>query len=252
MLASSGKLPYQWYHWLGWTLNYSCDESCERDYHVIAAVSSGRIWVWKICIWVGCWGWENTRKVWVWVYCACIWTQPGIWVYWPALSRGWGCRDESLYILKFLSFWAFQLPRMHQFLKWDFNLQYFSPFNEDFFFLYFSLFASYVKPLAVHILSLWVLNPFLYFVSFCLSLCGNNHGIWEFDLEVALCLSVCVQWLRGAVTPLCSWFSKGRGSAGGWEWCWLPASTGAALQGCAVCSCGLELVFRTALSSAVQ
>lgn len=140
--------------------------------------------------------------------CACIWSQPGIWIYWPALSRGWGWRDESLYIQKFLSFWGFQLPRMHQFLKWDFKLQYFSPFNEGLgFFLYFSLFASYVKPSAVYILSLWVLSPFLYFVSFCLSLCVNNPGIWKFDLEVALCLGW-VQWLAstarlgGPVTPL--------------------------------------------------
>lgn len=104
---------------------------CKHDYHIIAAVSSGRIWVRKICKWVGCWGSESNRKVWVRVYFACIWTQPGILIYWPAQSRDWGWKDESLYVLQFFSFWAIQLPMMHQFLKWDSNLQYFRPFNED-------------------------------------------------------------------------------------------------------------------------
>lgn len=151
---------------------------------------------------------------------------------------------------------------MHQFLKWDFNLQYFSPFNEGLgFFLYFSLFASYVKPSAAYILSLWMLNPFLYFVSFCLSPCGNNHSIWEVDLEVALCLSVVspvpgkhreawrfcdtlVQLIFRVGFPRAEWVQEAGNGPG--------SCSASPRELCRVVLLCLQLVFGIALSSALQ
>lgn len=60
-----------------------------------------------------------------------------------------------------------------------------APFMKRFFFLYFSLFASYVKPSAVYICHFECSFPFFILVPSCLSLYGNNHVIWKVCLKVA-------------------------------------------------------------------
>jgi len=224
--------------------------------HIIAIMSSGRIWVRKLCKWVGCSGSESKRKVWIWVCFACIWTQRGIQIYWPAHSRGQGWRDERLCFLSFF-FWAIQFPTMHQFLNWDFNLQHFSPFHEGIFFLYFSLFNSKtICCLHFVILSAHSLSLFLF-----PSVCHSVEIIMLFGKFIwKLLVWSAASPFAGSHSKSCRYCSvleyltlrldllRAKWSAGSWEWYWVPASTLAILQGCAVVQLWLEMVFWIALS----